>query len=115
MHRFGSTARAGRCGLSVSMVAPNDVALVQAIESHTAVKWSVLEVDNTKVAEIVVQVNTVRREGDVELGLKDWERRGRSTLGRKSMRGGTLTVNLIYQTTRKCATNGHYMSVHIKM
>ena len=101
MHRFGST--------------PNDVALVQAIESHTAVKWSVLEVDNTKVAEIVVQVNTVRREGDVELGLKDWERRGRSTLGRKSMRGGTLTVNLIYQTTRKCATNGHYMSVHIKM
>jgi len=49
-----------------SMITPNDVALVQAIEARTAVKWSELEADDKKVAEIVVQVNTVRREGEIE-------------------------------------------------
>ena len=61
---------AGRGGLAVSMVTPNDVALVQAIEAHTAVKWTELEADDRKVAEIMVQVNTVRREGEMELGEK---------------------------------------------
>ena len=56
----------------MSMVTPNDVALVQAIEAHTAVKWTELEADDRKVAEIMVQVNTVRREGEMELGEKDW-------------------------------------------
>jgi hypothetical protein len=44
------------------------VALAKAIVVHSAVKWSDGEADATKVAEILVQVNTVRTEGEIELG-----------------------------------------------
>merc|ERR1712066_443540 len=72
VHRVGRTARAGRGGQAISMVTPNDVGLVQAIEAHTSVKWTEIEVDDTAVAEIMIQVNTVKREGEIELGEKDW-------------------------------------------
>ena len=54
------------------MVSPNDVGLVQALVVHSAVKWSEGEADDTKVAEILVQGNTVRTEGEIELGEEDW-------------------------------------------
>ena len=53
------------------MVSPNDMALVKAIVAHSAVKWSEGEADDTQVAEILVQVNSVRAEGEIELGEKD--------------------------------------------
>ena len=70
------------------MVSPNEVALVQAIVVHSAVKWSEGEADDTKVAEILVQGNTVRTEGEIELGEEDWgEKRGIKKWKRRFLEG----------------------------
>jgi len=71
----GRTARAGRVGRSVTMVTPNQVLLLKAIEGETKVEMEELKVDEERVAEILLQVNTTVREADIELGEQDWDER----------------------------------------
>merc|ERR1711911_95065 len=69
----GRTARAGRVGKAVTLVIPTQVALLQAIEGETKVRMEELSIDEERVAEILLQVNTTLREVDIELGEQDWD------------------------------------------
>jgi len=73
VHRVGRTARAGRVGKAVTLVIPTQVALLQAIEGETKVRMEELSIDEERVAEILLQVNTTLREVDIELGEQDWD------------------------------------------
>ena len=72
VHRVGRTARAGRGGQSVSLVTPHDVGLVLAVEQHTGVKMTEMELDDSRVAEIMVQVNMLHRKAQMKLENEDW-------------------------------------------
>ena len=54
------------------MVTPQDVGLVHAIEAHTGVAWTELELEDERVGEIMVQVNTLYREAELKLEQDDW-------------------------------------------
>ena len=58
--------------MAISLATPQDVALLKSIEAHTGATMSELEVDDSRVAEILVQVNTARRESDIKLEERDW-------------------------------------------
>jgi len=75
VHRVGRTARAGRVGKAVTLVTPTQVGLLQAIEADTKVRMEELTMNEERVAEILVQVNTTLREADIELGEQDWDER----------------------------------------
>jgi len=84
IHRVGRTARAGKGGMAVCLVTPQDVALVKAIEEHTGALMTEMELDDGRVAEIMVQVNTARREADIKLEEMDWGQ-SKQTNKRKKM------------------------------
>ncbi|XP_023333384.1 probable ATP-dependent RNA helicase DDX49 [Eurytemora carolleeae] len=73
VHRVGRTARAGRVGRAVTLVTPTQVGLLQDIEKETKVRMEELSIDDTRVGEIILQVNTTLREVDIELGEQDWD------------------------------------------
>ena len=64
VHRIGRTARAGKDGLSISMITQYDVDLITAIESHMKVKMKAIEY--VKEDDVVSILNRVRfQSGEV--------------------------------------------------
>ncbi|KAI8912752.1 P-loop containing nucleoside triphosphate hydrolase protein [Gorgonomyces haynaldii] len=72
IHRIGRTARAGRGGLSLSMVTEKDVDIVQHIEEKTGKKMEEHQVPENPVLEMLNEVALARRVAAMELLDKDF-------------------------------------------
>jgi len=75
VHRVGRTARAGRGGMSVTLLVPSQITLLKDIEAETNVMMKELKMDEEKVAEIILQVNTTLRETDIDMEFSNWHER----------------------------------------
>ncbi|KAJ0065753.1 hypothetical protein NL108_017804 [Boleophthalmus pectinirostris] len=73
IHRVGRTARAGRNGVSITLVTQYDIHLVQSIEQNTQTKLKEFPVDEKEVNKILTQVNVTRRECEIKLEASDFD------------------------------------------
>lgn len=67
VHRVGRTARAGRKGLSITMVSPYDTERVLAIEKIINSKMTEFELEEEKIIKILTQVQVMKREAELQL------------------------------------------------
>ncbi|XP_053732146.1 probable ATP-dependent RNA helicase DDX49 [Synchiropus splendidus] len=73
IHRVGRTARAGRNGVSITLVTQYDIHLVQSIEEQTQTKLKEYLVQEKEVLKILTQVNVTKRECEIKLESTDFD------------------------------------------
>ncbi|KAJ3301004.1 hypothetical protein HDU76_005904 [Blyttiomyces sp. JEL0837] len=67
VHRVGRTARAGRGGLSISLVTERDIDVLHSIESKTKKKLEEYKVDEAPVLETLNEVGLAKRVANMHL------------------------------------------------
>ncbi|XP_008330306.1 putative ATP-dependent RNA helicase DDX49 [Cynoglossus semilaevis] len=73
IHRVGRTARAGRSGVSITLVTQYDIHLVHSIEEQIQTKLKEYPVKEKEVLKILTQVNVTRRECEIKLESTDFD------------------------------------------
>ncbi|XP_052795014.1 probable ATP-dependent RNA helicase DDX49 isoform X2 [Mya arenaria] len=72
VHRVGRTARAGRGGMSISLVTQFDIKLVHAIEATVKTKMEEYPTKEKEVMKILTEVAVARREAEIKLDERDF-------------------------------------------
>merc|ERR1711962_1048824 len=67
VHRVGRTARAGRKGMSITMMSPYDTERVLAIEKIVNSKMSEYPLEEEKIIAILTQVQVMKKEAELQL------------------------------------------------
>jgi len=83
VHRVGRTARAGRGGKAITFVIPTQIGLLQAVEEEIGVKMKEWNLDEVKISEILLQVNSTFYEVGIDMESEDWDER-KATIKRKN-------------------------------
>ncbi|KAL1924558.1 uncharacterized protein VTP21DRAFT_4212 [Calcarisporiella thermophila] len=94
IHRVGRTARAGRGGMSLTLVSERDVQLVQSIEERTGKTMEEYEVVEKKVLDLLTEVTTAKRVASMHLhDIKFGERRELHAKKRQLLEGADAKAN----------------------
>ncbi|KAG2215996.1 hypothetical protein INT46_007056 [Mucor plumbeus] len=72
IHRVGRTARAGRDGKAISIVAEKDIQLIQNIEERINKKMEKYDVNENEVLEELSEVTAAKREASMQLHDKQF-------------------------------------------
>ncbi|KAH9510169.1 putative ATP-dependent RNA helicase ddx49 [Bulinus truncatus] len=72
VHRVGRTARAGRGGISISLVTQFDVHLIKSIESYINTKLLEHTTDEKEVMKLLTEVAVSRRQAEIRLDERDF-------------------------------------------
>lgn len=72
VHRVGRTARAGRGGMSITLVTQFDVHLTKSIETYINARLTEHPTDEKEVMKLLTEVAVSRREAEIRLDERDF-------------------------------------------